>query len=328
MSVSMKLTKSCFICVTTLVTFLLSPFFAHSQQKCFEKLVIEIENEFNHFEKFAQSVDSEFKRVRADNRPQYALGTKKDVVFLIHGFMGTPFEMASIARRLHREGYYIYNGVIPGFSATALVANEFQSPEWTRWMNHELARLETCFSRVHLVGFSTGGLLIHDFLSKNPNRPSVRSANLIAPFFETAGVFNRFMTSIGGLFLSTISTETVYDKFSFPDVEVMVLDPVHYLTEVPIQSVQKIKDLGHMNVVRRQKSRIQIPTLVLMSEEDQVIDTETSKELVLERYAYPQLVEYPRIKGGQRRPHHIMVSSVSDVASDVVSRIRDFIVSH
>jgi alpha-beta hydrolase superfamily lysophospholipase len=324
----MKLTKSCFIRVTAVVTIILSPYFAHSQQKCFENLVVEIEDEFNHFEKFSQSVDPEFKRVRADNRPQYGLGTKKEVVFLIHGFMGTPFEMASIARRLHREGYYIYNGVIPGFAATALIANEYKAPEWTRWMNQEVARLETCFSKIHLVGFSTGGLLIHDFLSKNPNRPSISSANLIAPFFETAGMFNRFMTSIGRVFLNTISTETVYDKFGFPDVEVMVLDPLHYLTEVPMRAVEQIKDLGHMNMVRRQKSRIQVPTLALMSEEDQVIDTETSKKLISERYAYPELIEYPRVKGAKRRPHHIMVGSVSDVSSDVVTRVRDFIVSH
>lgn len=328
MSVSMKLEKSCFVCVMTFWLFLMSPLFAYSQQKCFENLVVQVEHEFNHFEKYAQSVDPEFTRTRSDNRPQYALGTKREVVFLIHGFMGTPFEMASIGRRLHRDGYYIYNGVIPGFSATALVANEYKASEWTRWMNQEVARLEQCFSKIHLVGFSTGGLLIHDFLSKNTNRPSIRSANLIAPFFETAGMFNRFLTSIGGVFLNTISTETVYYKFGFPDVEVMVLDPLHYLTEVPIRAVEEIKDLGHTNVVRRQKSRIQIPTLALMSEQDQVIDTETSKELISERYAYPELIEYPRVKGGPRRPHHIMVTSVSDVASDVVTRVRDFIVSH
>lgn len=328
MSVSRKLTSACILCVTTVVALVLTPFCAHSQQRCFENLAAEIEAEFDHFENYARSIDSDFTEVRADNRPGYGLGTKKEVVFLIHGFMGTPFEMAPIARKLHRSGYYVYNGVIPGFSATALVANEYKAPEWTRWMNQEIARLETCFNKIHLVGFSTGGLLIHDFLSKNPNRPSIRSANLIAPFFETAGLFNRFLTGIGGLFLNTIATETVYNKFGFPDVEVMVLDPIHYLTEVPIRAVQEIKDLGHMNVTRKQKSRIQIPTLALMSDEDQVIDTEISKELITERYAYPAVIEYPRVKGEKRRPHHIMVSSVSDVAEDVVHRVHEFIVSH
>ncbi len=90
-------------------------------------------------------------------------------VLLIHGFLSSPAEVKSLGERLHAAGHHVLGVRLEGHGTSPW---DLRSRNWHDWA----ASVESGFDiirafseSVHIVGFSTGGLLALNYASDHPN---------------------------------------------------------------------------------------------------------------------------------------------------------------
>lgn len=312
-----------FLLTVSFLSLFLSPTVSFGAETCSDQWLNGLLHQTEKLEKSYQKMDARFEGISEINRPTFKKGRKKSAIMLVHGYMGSPSEMSLIAKALTDAGYPVYNALIPGFGATPEVANNYENTTWKRWFHQQVQSLKVCYNKIHLIGFSTGGLLIYDYLSKNPQDDRIGSASLISPFFETHSVFLSLLQGWTTLFLDTISINTVYYGLGFPDVEVMIKEPESYLQEVPIRAGSEIAALGKEARDRKiNNGKIVAPVLMFISPDDLVIRQSTAEKLVMRNFENWVI---QTLKASPRSPHHLMAPAVSPVAKKVQNQIVDFI---
>ncbi len=112
-------------------------------------------NEEKHSEINAQQTAS------ADANWFFLKSTKKSAcaVLLIHGFLAGPAEMRSLGERLHEQGHHVLGVRLKGHGTSPW---DLRSRNWQDWLGSVTRgfNIIKAFSQsVHIVGFSTGGLL-------------------------------------------------------------------------------------------------------------------------------------------------------------------------
>lgn len=81
------------------------------------------------------------------------------VCLLIHGFTGSPYEVEPLAKVLHAKGYEC---VVPTLAGHGEDRHALERVTWQDWIHsaeHVLVDLLKQHEKVHLVGFSMGGLI-------------------------------------------------------------------------------------------------------------------------------------------------------------------------
>ena len=112
----------------------------------------------------------------------YFLRAKRNsasAVVLVHGFMAGPAELRSLGERLHAEGHHVLGVRLKGHGTSPWDLRERNWHDWAESVErgYEIAR---AYSReVHIVGFSTGGLLALNHAINNP-RPKLKSVTCIS----------------------------------------------------------------------------------------------------------------------------------------------------
>lgn len=294
-----------------------------SQADCWSDFKIKTQQQMHQREKLYRSLDSNFKEMTDLTRAYTADGTKPELVMLIHGFLASPNEMHSIADMVNQAGYPVYSALIPGYGATAKVANQFKKSDWVTWSESEIARAEKCFSKIHFIGFSTGGTLFHDYVTKNPNDKKISSLTLISPFFKTHFTFNLILKLIRLSHAKEVHMSAFFKHISVSDVQVILDTPETYLQVAPILSLFEVVALGKENKNRKiKKKSLTIPTLAVISLEDMVADHDTSEKLLKYNFKNLQMQTY---EDPGHVPHQLMATSVSRVADDVHRVIFDFL---
>jgi esterase/lipase len=238
-------------------------------------------------------------------------------LFLAHGYMGSPSEMLFLAQPFIEKGWSVIGFLIPGHGASSEVANAFTHTRWQAEMSKQLSLVTSTFNEVRAIGFSTGGLLLHDFLINHPTPRSLKSLHLISPYF-----IQRFPTidwPIEKIF-NNISLNTAYALTHFPDLKVMTIDRNFYNQSIPITTAREIKKLGLLVFNRKHTGpKIQLPTQLFLSKGDWTVDTEASKKVIGR-----DIESYELIWFDAHDPHHLMAPSVSLVAQVIQSRIFNF----
>jgi carboxylesterase len=197
----------------------------------------------------------------------------------LHGFTGTPYEVAPLARGLASAGFSVSAPLLSGHgeSAHALAA--------TRWQDW-LASAEAAFDRlraasgngsVALVGFSMGGLLALRLARLRPHSVSalvVMSAPLRLRDSQIA--LARAWTHLPAILrrgpLATIRKRGGSDV---TDDNVRAENPA--LTQMPLAGIVELIELAE--VVRRDLTFIHLPTLVVHGERDRTVPQQSSFEL-------------------------------------------------
>lgn len=278
------------------------------------------------FLKQAEALYAEYKTID----PQIIISEKKKafwldgdpkinkVVFLAHGYMGTPAEMLYAVEPLKKAGWSIVGFLLPGHGSTYEIANSYKNTRWIEAMKSQLELVMGCFSEVRAVGFSTGGLLLHHYILNNPSPAPLKSLHLISPYFlqRFGGSFDRIL---GPLF-NGISVDTAYFLSRFRDLKVMTIDKENYNQNIPVDAGLQVKDLGLMVYHAKPVKKSRIPVQLFLSEGDWTVDTEATRTVINRDYENVQLVWY---KGEE--PHHLMCPSVSSVAPELQRLIQSFI---
>lgn len=241
----------------------------------------------------------------------------KKALFVAHGYMGTPSEMLHIAKPFIQKGWSIVGFLIPGHGSTSRVANAFNKERWRSEMAEQLALVTESFEEVHAAGFSTGGLLLHDYLRKNQAPANLKSLHLISPFFK-----QRFITFFDGLIekiFNNISIDPVYFFTRFRDLKVMTINRKLYNQCIPVTTAREIKKLG-LEVYHAPEKKIEVPVQLFLTKGDWTVKPSASRE-VLERDAKT----LTHVWYGDSDPHHLMSPAVSRVADDVQQKISRFV---
>ena len=104
-----------------------------------------------------------------------------EAVLLIHGFLASPAELRSLGERLHTQGYHVLGVRLKGHGTSPW---DLRSRSWQDWM-HSVQRgydiIKAYSQVVHIVGFSTGGLLALRHAENNPNRRIKTVVSVSAP---------------------------------------------------------------------------------------------------------------------------------------------------
>lgn len=231
-------------------------------------------------------------------------------LFLAHGYMGSPGEMMYLAEPFIKEGWTVIGFLIPGHGSTYEISNRYKNDRWISEMKTQLELATSCFEEVRVVGFSTGGLLLHHYLLTESIPKSLKSIHLVSPYFIQR--FGTFFDRMLGFFVNGMSVDTAYFLSHFRDLKVMTIDRLNYHQQLPMDTAFQVRDLGIRVSKMQVTNKIKIPVQLFLSEGDWTVDTDSTKLVINRNYENVELIWY---KGSE--PHHLMVPSVSTVAGQV-----------
>ncbi len=92
-------------------------------------------------------------------------------VLLVHGFMAGPAELRSLGERLHADGYHVLGVRLKGHGTSPWDLRERNWHDWAASVERGFDILKAYTQAIHLVGFSTGGLLV---LLQAARHPQIR----------------------------------------------------------------------------------------------------------------------------------------------------------
>lgn len=294
-----------------------------SAEECANQIKSEWQQSSRELRQQYRSMDPELK-FESQNFPKVFLakqGGHKEAVYTLHGFMGSPAEMRFIAKGASNIDLDVFSDLILGFGASAYIANKYHREQWYAWMEARLLRLANCYQKIHLVGFSTGGLLIHRFLYEHSAISSKFSVVLISPFYDPDSGYLRLIGSSVGNIPAGIPLKPAYQLSKHPDLKALLLEPRNYLQVIPLTAANQVFELGkeQMEQQRRNPFTIWSKLKLFLSSGDRVLRVDSSLQMV-KNFRDSQVKIYP-----EGVPHHIMVRSVSPVAKEMTEEIIEFI---
>ena len=254
------------------------------------------------------SEKSEWHRPRFIQKNQ-----KKELVYVLHGFMGTPFEMKIFEEKASLLGYDVYNDLIFGYGDRPEMVNLTKNTEWIALFYKKLDILLPHYEKIHFVGFSTGGLMISHMLFDRQSMigEKLGSITLISPFYEPDLFLGRFLLKIVGFFVDTISSDLPYDLIRYPDVVVMMKHRENFMQKIPVKAAQQVMDLADQFSTKAKESLGNFPQMtVYMTPNDRVADYDFTKKFLPKIFNNMKFITLE----GERAPHHLMVKSVSQHA--------------
>ncbi len=98
-------------------------------------------------------------------------------VVLVHGLLAAPAEMRPIGGKLHAAGFNVLGLRVPGHGTSPWDLRDRDWPEWIESVIDGIEMLRPYCPRVHLLGFSAGGLMA---LRCVQQRPDLEPASVVA----------------------------------------------------------------------------------------------------------------------------------------------------
>lgn len=171
------------------------------------------------------------------------------VVILVHGFIGSPFEVRALGEELYRQGVTVVMPLLPGFGRTTKEANTVKAEMWTNEIHKLFDELAPCYSKVSLAGFSLGGSVV-SYVALNDVAffSKLDTVTLISPalylknqFFIDLFLPFRFM--VGNSF-TVQNAASISKKLGNSDLDTPNSHPDFYNLELPLNAVNELRRLN------------------------------------------------------------------------------------
>lgn len=104
-----------------------------------------------------------------------------NAVLLIHGFLAGPAEMRSLGDRLHAQGHHVLGVRLKGHGTSPWDLRSRNWQDWQASVTRGYDIIKTFSQSVHIVGFSTGGLLALLHASVYPGKKIKSVTSVCAP---------------------------------------------------------------------------------------------------------------------------------------------------
>lgn len=102
-------------------------------------------------------------------------------VLLIHGFLSSPAEVRSLGKRLHAAGHHVLGVRLQGHGTSPWDLRSRNWHDWAASVESGYDIIKAFSESVHLVGFSTGGLLALNHASNHPDVKIKSVTSVCAP---------------------------------------------------------------------------------------------------------------------------------------------------
>jgi len=131
-----------------------------------------------------QTADANWYFLKSNNKSASA-------VLLIHGFLSGPAELRSLGERLHAAGHHVLGVRLKGHGTSPWDLRSRNWHDWVASVERGYDIVKAYSQSVHIVGFSTGGLLALNQAANHPNNriKSVTSVNAPVRFKNKNMVF-------------------------------------------------------------------------------------------------------------------------------------------
>ncbi len=195
--------------------------------------------------------------------PSRPLPEAEQAVLVVHGFTGTPFEMASLVPPLAAAGWSVEVPRLPGHGTHPRDLSGVRARDWQVFVAERYRRLRARHRRVAVVGLSMGGALARGLMAE-PVPPDV-VVSLAAPWRLADPLARRLLP---WLRRSGVAAHLAWLKDGGSDVldPVAAADPVNYRW-APLSSVAELDRL--LRWLRRPiQARTPLRALVLHGRED------------------------------------------------------------
>jgi carboxylesterase len=204
---------------------------------------------------------------------------KGPAVLCLHGFTGTPYEVAPLARALGAAGFAVSAPLLKGHGETAAA---LAGTQWQDWLSSaedafDALRSEAGGGPVAIAGFSMGGLLAVRLARLRPGAvPALvlMSVPLRLPEWQVA-VLRGFSRLPRFLRRNRLASLRKRDGSDVTDAHVRDENPA--LAELPLAGIAELAALGE--TARRDLSFLSMPVLVAHGERDRTVPQSASFEL-------------------------------------------------
>ncbi|HEY5284886.1 MAG TPA: alpha/beta fold hydrolase [Polyangia bacterium] len=200
-------------------------------------------------------------------------------VLCLHGFTGTPYEVAPLAHGLANAGFSVFAPMLAGHGENAAILAATRWQDWLASAEAAFAKLRAASGNgpVALAGFSMGALVALRLARLHPH--SVSALVLMSTplrLRDSQIALARAWSHLPGfLRRGRLATRRKRGGSDVTDDKVRAENPS--LADMPLAGVVELIELAE--VVRRDLTFIHTPALVAHGERDQTIALQTSFEL-------------------------------------------------
>jgi esterase/lipase len=191
-------------------------------------------------------------------------------VLLVHGLGDSPYSFIDIAPVLAEQGYLVHVMLLPGHGSRPADLMLPNVKDWHEAVANQVTLLKRDVDEVWLAGFSTGTNLVTSYAAQNPK--AVNGLVLFSPAFSPDDVIVRF-AGTASVFVDwvNVAKEQNYTRY---DSLAMHGAALYYQTTTQVEL-----DL--------QQYQLEVPALLMVTENDELIDTEGVYSLFRTEFVNP-----------------------------------------
>ncbi|WP_234493869.1 alpha/beta hydrolase [Vibrio maritimus] len=191
-------------------------------------------------------------------------------ILLVHGLGDSPYSFIDIAPVLAEEGYLVHVMLLPGHGSRPADLMSPTLEDWRKSVANQIAILQNDVDTVWLGGFSTGTNLVTTYAANNPD--AIEGLVLFSPAYSPDDFIVRF-AGAASMFVDwvNIAKEQNYTRY---DSLAMHGASLYY------QTTKEVKETLESN-------QLTIPALLMVSENDELIDTESVYSLFRTEFVHP-----------------------------------------
>ncbi|WP_338164245.1 alpha/beta hydrolase [Vibrio sp. 10N] len=191
-------------------------------------------------------------------------------VLLVHGLGDSPYSFIDIAPVLAEKGYLVHVMLLPGHGSRPADLMQPSVEDWQKAVANQVAILRGEVDDIWLGGFSTGTNLITSYAAQRPD--DVSGIVLFSPAFSPDDVVVRF-AGAASVFVDwvNVAKEQNYTRY---DSLAMHGAALYYQTTTLVKH-----DL--------QQYQLSVPALLMVTENDELIDTEAVYSLFRTEFVHP-----------------------------------------
>ncbi len=222
--------------------------------------------EINQQQTFTQ--DGNCFRLLSNNR-------NAEAVLLVHGFMASPAELRSLGDRFHQQGFHVFGIRLKGHGTSPW---DLRDQDWQHWAASVKRgyKIAAAYSEhVHMVGFSTGGLLTLNQAIESADDQLASVISISAP----VKFHNKNMKFIPILHHANKISRWVSEEGLMPFRPNDTEHPDVNYAHIPVRALYQLKKL--IEHIFHQRANIPCPVTFFQSDEDPVV-VETSVNLLYE----------------------------------------------
>ncbi len=261
--------------------------------------------------------------VKKSNRAKFLSGPEKTAVILLHGFASSPFEVFSLGKEINAAGFPVFMPLVAGFGGNTALANQMSYQDWQRTLTESIDQTRSQYKKIIIAGFSLGGALVSDFLTeRNSNKQNIVAAILLAPYYKPKIWAAKSGSYLLHFFVEKISFSHLYKISKNKDIEIPLAHPNHYNTDLPIKAVKEIVRFGEKIRQKPNPQKVQLPTLLVYSEDDQTVSNRETIRFTTENFARLKTLIFAK---HQKIRHQLAIPEGNGEFDTLVTAVNTFI---